>query len=69
MTWLLLSAVGVLLSFGAIWLIGAWLLHREGYRYLGVPSQYDGKEPYAQWAEGMERARRIQEREDDPFDG
>ena len=53
------------LAGGIIWyLLGLWILRVEGYRWRGFPVMYDGKEPHAEWAKKMERARKLQERED-----
>jgi len=55
--WLLLIVPSSII---VIYLIGFWILRRQGYAYRGVPAVYDGKEPYAEWARKMEQARQIQ---------
>jgi hypothetical protein len=66
LAWLLFGAtVGLALCYG----LGLWLLGRQGVRLCDLyragygPPVYDGKVPYAVWAEQMERARRVQERD------
>jgi len=43
-----------------LYAIGYWLLRRQYYRYYGIPTRYDGKEPFEEWAHKMEQARRLQ---------
>ena len=47
-----------------VYALGVLTLRREGYRWLGVPPMYDGKEPYERWAAKMTQARATQMRED-----
>lgn len=62
--WLLLAILtpgGLIFYLVGCWLLGEWPWHlwREQ-----TPVMYDGKEPFEQWAEKMERARQAQQREE-----
>ena len=64
MRWVWLALAIILPGGFIIYALGLWALHREGYRWRGVPEQYDGKEPYDQWAAKMSQARAAQMKED-----
>ena len=55
-----LVAVGV----GGLYVVGHIILWRQGYRYRGVPSVYDGKESYAAWEKKMTASRATQMKEE-----
>ncbi len=64
MKWIVWGLVLVLPGGCLLYALGWLILRRQGYRWRGVPPVYDGKEPFAQWAKKMERARRLQAHED-----
>ncbi len=69
--WLLYSTLIVIVPFSSLFVIGLWFMRLSPLAWWrsvwtsSPPEQYDGKGSYEKWAAQMERARRVQAREEE----